>query len=172
MIVEVGHLRAAVLLDVEAARYVLDHEARLANEATGIGVTEEKRAVVEVHHRVGGNPQRALLGGVLVPGSADTLDLRGGLSGLITNGATPTCPGSLGRDLVPGLPDEFGTAILAALSSGLHIPGVLTVDRAAYDEVESSRRIFGLVAALLAVVLSIEDDEVEKAVREHLESWR
>lgn len=173
MIVELGNRRAAIHLDVEAARYGADHEARQARHLAGSGLTDEKRAVVEVHHRVGGNPQRALLGAVLESGPADELSIRVGLSGTITNGAVPSCPGSLGRDLVPGLPDEFGLAVAEALSFGLHIPGVLTVDRAAYDEVESSRRIFGIAAAVLAVVLNCESAaEVEDAVRKQLESWQ
>jgi hypothetical protein len=173
MIIEVGNRRAAIHLDVESARYAVDHETRQAECVSGNPLTGEKRAVVEVHHRVGGNPQRALLGALLTPGPTDELDVVVGLSGAITNGATPSCPGSLGRDLVPGLPDEFGSAVIETLSSALQIPGVLAVDRAAYDEVESSSRMFGVAAAVLAAVLGCQSvDQVDDAVRRQLATWQ
>jgi hypothetical protein len=172
VISEVGNRRAAIHVEFEESRYAVDSETRHVFHVQGSGPAGERRAVVEVHHRVGGNPQRALIGAVLAPGSPDRLVVVVGLSGAITNGAIPSCHGSLGRDLVPGLPDEFGATVVETLGSCLRLPGVLTVDRAAYDEVESSRRMFGIAAALLAAVLRCEDAaEVDDAVRRQLASW-
>jgi uncharacterized membrane protein len=52
-------------------------------------------------------------------------------------------------------------------------PGLLTVDRAAYDEVDSLSWISGTAAGLLAVALGFENfASAEEAVRENLKDWR
>ena len=63
------------------------------------------RGTVEVYRAVGGLPQRALSGGQL----RATEDGRSTVQVLLADRPaedpeTPTCPGELGRDLVPGLP--------------------------------------------------------------------
>ena len=71
------------------------------------------RGTVEVYRAVGGLPQRALIGGQL----RATEDGRSTVQVLLADRPaedpeTPTCPGELGRDLVPGLPSEFAGAVV------------------------------------------------------------
>ncbi|HEY7988151.1 MAG TPA: hypothetical protein VIE19_02960, partial [Lapillicoccus sp.] len=70
------------------------------------------RGTVDVYRAVGGLPQRALLGGQL----RATEDGRSTVQVLLADRPaadpeTPTCPGELGRELVPGLPSEFAGAV-------------------------------------------------------------
>ncbi|CAN5361085.1 hypothetical protein BH11ACT1_BH11ACT1_13060 [soil metagenome] len=51
-------------------------------------------------------------------------------------------------------------------------PGVITIDRAAYDEVGSSVHAFSLAADLLGIALSHESlPEAEDAIRRRLTEW-
>jgi hypothetical protein len=74
----------------------------------------------------------------------------------MTLGAAKTCPSRLSRPLVPGLPPEFAQATLDGL---VRVPvawdsgGFLVVDRAGYDEVESSPVAFELAGGLLVLAL-------------------
>ena len=168
-----GNRGAFVSSDADASRYAYSHALR-TTARVGVGtLVTARRALVEVHHRVGGNPQRALVGGVLLPAAGDALELEVRLSGSITLGATPSYQGALGRHLVPGLPDEIGGAVEVALFAGIKCAGHFTVDRAAYDEVESSSHIFGVAAGLLALVLAFDSPEAaEAAVQDNLRSWQ
>ena len=68
--------------------------------------------------------------------------------------------------------EEFIKRILGALMTRIARPGVITIDRAAYDEVESSVLSFSLAADLLGLVLSYESlPEAEAAVRQRMTEW-
>ena len=74
----------------------------------------------------------------------------------MTVGARASCPSSLSKPLVPGLTRELAQAVLDGLVRVPVTPqhcGQLTVDRAGYDEVESSPFVFERAAGLLRGVL-------------------
>ncbi|MFJ2707812.1 hypothetical protein ACIO3R_32125 [Streptomyces sp. NPDC087428] len=179
MIVEVGSRRAAVLLDELTARYVgtqkLDRHVRAGQIAVD---PLPVRAVVEIKRQQGGMSPRALLGAgfaptdgadvhCIVPVSDDPLSL----------GRQAVCRSTLGRPIVAGLPEEFAIAAadsLGAAATSLSLPpGILTVDRAGYDEVESSEHIFAAAAQLLCHVIhaQLRGLDTEQIPRELVESW-
>ncbi|WP_188197808.1 hypothetical protein [Nonomuraea sp. SYSU D8015] len=129
-----------------------------------------KRASIEFHRRVGGLPQRAMLGGTMTWSGGDELRVEVRTSGRIDLDAAPSYEGALGHPLVPGLPGEFGAAVMAALLAEADQAGTMVVDRAAYDPVESSIVAFGAAAVLLAAVLRGTDSGT--AVRAKLEEFR
>ncbi|WP_329676599.1 hypothetical protein [Cellulomonas sp.] len=138
----------------------------------GETVRAARRACVEIFQGVSGNPRSALIGGVLAPSTAEQLEVQLHISELRPTGAATTCPGAFGRDLVPGLAEEFIEWIPGALMTQITRPGVITIDRAAYDEVGSSVHAFSLAADLLGLVLSHESlPEAEGAIRQRLTEW-
>jgi len=167
MIVEMGYRRAAVGMDRPLARY-LSHGVRTDSlPMPGETVRAARRACVEIFQGVGGNPRSALIGGVLAPSTADRLEVQLHISELRPTGAATTCPGAFGHDLVPGLAEEFIEWIPGALVTQIARPGVITIDRAAYDEVGSSVMAFSLATDLLGLVLSHESlPEAEGAIRQ------
>lgn len=172
MIVEMGHRLMAFGIDCPLAQYTSHdvHRESLPMQGEPFGAT--RRAFVEVLHRLGGHPQRALIGGTLGPSTNHLLEVELCVSEDLPLGAATTCPGAFGRDLVPGLPEEFIKRIPTALMTEFARPGVITIDRAAYDEVESSVHSFSLAADLLALVLSHESlPEAEGAIRQRLTEW-
>jgi hypothetical protein len=115
---------------------------------------------------------RSFIGGTLEPSTNQSLEVVLQISEDLPLGAETTCPGAFGRNLVPGLPEEFIERIPTALMTRFARPGVITIDRAAYDEVESSLHAFSLAADLLAVVLSHESiPEAEGEIRQRLTEW-
>jgi hypothetical protein len=179
MIIDDGKRAVSVVSDEESARYTSVgqlHGARPA-KATPTGA-EAIRAVVEVRRRQGGMSPRALIGGRFEPRESGevTIDV------LVSDtplglGQPATCASNLGTPLVPGLPDEFGSAALTGLTSGgLEValpPGVLTVDRAGYDEVESASQIFELAATLLLEVIAarISGADLASVIRSATTAW-
>ena len=138
----------------------------------GETVSTVRRAFVEIYRGVSGHPQRALIGATLRPSTTHRLEIELHVSEPLPLRAATTCPGAFGRDLVPGLPEEFIERVPAALMKEFARPGVITVDRAAYDEVDSSVNAFSLAADLLALVLShASPPEAEGAIRQRLTEW-
>ena len=172
MIVKLGYRWVAVGMDRPLARY-LSHDVRKGSlPMPGESVCAERRACVEIFQGVGGNPRSALIGGVLAPSTAPELEVQLHISELRPTGAATTCPGMFGHDLVPGLAEEFIERIPEALMTQIARPGVITIDRAAYDEVGSSVVAFSLAADLLGLVLSYESlAEAEGAIRQRLTEW-
>jgi hypothetical protein len=81
--------------------------------------------------------------------------------GTASDGAA-TCPSRLWtRPFALGLPEEFASAVLDALlvDDMLWPAGVLWVDRAGFDEIESSTMVFGWAAGALACVLARDPEE-------------
>lgn len=171
MVIEVGHVRAAIL----------DHEIREAvahtSTATPEGLAqldaghESRSVVVEYHHRIGGLPQRGMLGGTWSPDASGKLSVEVRISAPSTADQRAPYRGALGRDFVLGLPDEYRDAVSnTLLNSGLGA-GLLVVDRAAHDLVESSVVAFRATASLLAAALSADSaEDREEAVRSRLEA--
>jgi hypothetical protein len=100
----------------------------------------------------------------------DRLTVEVRTSGQMALDQSPSYSGSFGHPLIPGLPDEFGAAVMAGLLGEAENAGTLVVDRAAYDLVESSSASFRTAAILLAVVLNLDpSDNAEASVRTKLE---
>ena len=172
MIVEMGHRVMACGLDHSLARYTSHavHTECVAMHGESISTT--RRVFVEILQRISGHPQRAMLGGTLSPGTNQLLEVVLHVSEDRPLGAAATYPGAFRHDLVPGLPEEFIEWIPRALMTQIARPGVITIDRAAYDEVESSVHGFSLAADLLGLVVSYESlAEAEGAIRQRLTEW-
>jgi hypothetical protein len=114
------------------------------------------RAVIEVLRYDGGKRRRALVGGEIRLNSQNTRHIRvGQTSGLTLDGAT-TCHSELAKALVPGLPRDFAPATLSGI---VEVPAerpagfLIVVDRAGYDEVDSSEIAFEFAGGLLLVAL-------------------
>ena len=172
MIIEMGHRLAHLGIDCPRARYT-SHDIRKESLPTlGEPIGATRRAFVEILQRAGGNPQRALLGGTLSPGTDHLLEVVLHVSEDLPLGAAASYPGAFRHELVPGLPKEFIARIPTALAARFAHPGVMTIDRAAYDEVESSVYGFSLAADLLGLVLNYESlPEAEGAIRQRLTEW-
>ncbi|MFI5783215.1 hypothetical protein [Nocardia sp. NPDC051570] len=88
-----------------------------------------------------------------------------------------TSVSSLSKPLVPGLPAEFAQGVITGLSDSPEQPilpaGTLRVDRAGYDEFNSSSEAFRLAGGLLRVVLTavINGQDVETAARMAIRAW-
>ncbi|MGP4104487.1 hypothetical protein [Nonomuraea sp. KM90] len=169
MIIEQGNIRVAVLADEVMALAGREVTVTLvpAKPAARPGV---RRASVEFHRRVGGLPQRAMLGGTMTWSGGDALRVEVLTCGRIELDAAPSYAGALGRPLVPGLPAEFCAAVTAGLLAEADQAGTMVVDRAAYDPVESSIVAFRAAAVLLAAVLLGSDSGT--AIRAKLEKFR
>ncbi|NMM15927.1 MAG: hypothetical protein HHJ14_01970 [Cellulomonas sp.] len=172
MIVQTGYRRVAVGIDCPLARYALHGVRRESLPMLGETVVTVRRAFVEIYRGVSGHPQRALIGATLRPSTTHQLEIEVHVSEPLPSGATTTCPAAFGRDLVPGFPEEFIERVPAALMKEFARPGVISVDRAAYDEADSSVIAFSLAADLLALVLSYSSlPDAEAAIRQRLTEW-
>lgn len=154
-VIEHGPWQLAVRLDDDRGVYEISEWLVWSGAATGSCPDYQPvRASVEIR-RSGGVAPRALVGGCLR--RAEGTSLRVATSSTLTLGADTSCPSSLSKALVPGLPPEFAEAVLKGLidaSLGSVICGDLTVDRSGYDEVESSPIAFKRAAGLLHGVLA------------------
>jgi hypothetical protein len=112
--------------------------------------------MVEVYRLVGGMSQRALIGGELQLTTRSDRNVQIGLSAGLTMGAKATCQSELANALVPELPAEFAEASLDGIVRLLmERPAgfLIVVDRAAYDEVNSSQVAYELAGGLLLAAL-------------------
>jgi hypothetical protein len=156
IIIAEGGRSAAVRTDEVSATYVGVHAAHCERSASS-GPGREVRAVVELSRAFGGMRMRALLGAEFSPNPHGTLTVFevpfGEAMGL---GAVAECASELGRPLVAGLPRDFADAALDGLgysAVGALPAGLLRVDRAGFDEVESSEMAFKLAGDLLRCVV-------------------
>ena len=163
IVVESGGRRAAISDDEVSARY--EHGGFITGSRTAVAASGagSVRLLVEVEARMGGIRARALIGALFSPTADDRADPRTDVEVRTSvrplgSGAATTCASTLtGSPLVPGLPDEFATAVLQGLTdpTGPPLPaGTVIVDRAGHDEVGSSGWVFGLAARVLAAALS------------------
>lgn len=163
--------------DHEPARFGSIGALRESISAEQPGECEVKRtarSVVELVAVSGGLRPRALIGGEFVPGSGRQVSIEVSHSGDLGLGAAADCPSlSRGRPLVAGLPLEFAHAVVDGLvrvtcATGLPA-GVLSIDRAAHDEVDSSPIAFERAAGVLRCVLAsvessgaLDQDEIRQ----------
>jgi hypothetical protein len=79
------------------------------------------------------------------------------------------------RPFTVGLPTEFASAVLDALLADATTwpAGSLRVDRAGFDEIESSAVIFGQAGQVLACAMAamLGERDVEAAVRAVVAAW-
>lgn len=158
-----------------AARHLT---AVMAAAGSGDGVGDV-RVIVEVRRRLGGIAPGALLGGRFVAGIGDMTRVEVAVAGfgVLGGDGRTACRSRLWkRPLVSGLPREFGDAVLDGLTEGTGsgLPaGTLVVDRAGFDETDSSETVFAQAATFLrlsiAAVLSVRDPE--PLLRRAVETW-
>jgi hypothetical protein len=133
------------------------------------------RAVVEVYRRISGNPQRALLGAEFAPDSGTVLELKIGVCPYSDEHVAPTYGGAFQHPLVPGLPEEFAETIVRRVEATQEFrTGTLTIDRAAYDPVDSSYSAFDNACQVLLISLFRDsaDQDSSRLIRAALRSWR
>lgn len=179
MIVDVqGRGIAAIAVDDNtdpfAAIDVLQARQRGVGEPTKLA---SLRASVEVQRRFGGLAPRALIGGEFVAGGAETVFRVNVSASSSSDEFDITCASRLWkRGFISGLPAEFAGAVLRGLmSEGLPElpPGILAVDHAGFDEVESATPIFVQTGSLFRQVVAavLYDDDVEDRVRDLMDTW-
>lgn len=164
--------------DDECARYPTIDVLR-ASQPAGLArsAAESLRILVEAQRRFGGLAPRALVGGRFVPGGTETsFEVHAGAP--LGQETGQTCPSRLWkRPFVAGLPAAFAGAVLQGVMAdgagpGLP-PGILTVDRAGFDEVESAAPIFAQAGALLRQVLAatLAHRDIETEARLLMSTW-
>lgn len=138
-----------------ASGVLKDYETIASTSGTGSRV----RALVELKAVTGGLRPRAMLGGEFAPEQGTGITFAVDHSGALGLGAAATCPSLIGgSSLVAGLPLEFARAVLDGLvrvkCATTTTAGVLHVDRAGHDEVDSSQMVFERASGLLRCVLT------------------
>jgi hypothetical protein len=132
------------------------------------------RALIEVQRRHGGLAPRALLGGCFIAASGESLVVEVPFTADHDSAASP-CPSRLWkRPFRAGLPAEFAQAVLESLTGAVSLPaGILRIDRAGFDEVESSAVVFRMAAHALyvAIAATLSSRDVESELRELVEAW-
>ncbi|WP_329055362.1 hypothetical protein OG738_17995 [Amycolatopsis sp. NBC_01488] len=135
------------------------------------------RMHVEVLRRFGGLAPRALLGAQFVPGQGSQTQFAVAVAtfGLFDADDEPTCPSVLWKEpFTVGLPSEFARAVANALAEGPSLPaGLLTIDRAGFDLINSSEMIFGQTAAVLktAIAARLSGQDADTAARSLVSTW-
>jgi hypothetical protein len=166
-------------LGVRAVSIAVDEPGAVISTSELVTVTIEPssqvvgpcRVLVELRRFHGGLAPHVILGAGYRPGG-DTL-IANVATGVV-DGARRTCRSRLGRrKLIPGLPAELAESVVGGLVRSVDLgAGVITVDRAAFDPVETSPLIVELAAEILGKVLSsaVSADLSESQVRRWLES--
>lgn len=165
MIFEEGHLRVSLTIDSPARHFDSTARAHAEVPARSVSDWSARRALVEVHRRVGGHPQRAVVGGAKRWAATGSLVVQVSLSGASDVEEGPKYMGAFGRALSTGIPSEFAAPVLRGLLSTRACAGVVDVDCGAFDIVESSGAAFELAATILGVALEYDPAEAEEAVR-------
>ena len=166
MIVELGSRAVFITRDESTARYEAITVREMKLPTTG-DPGEARRALVELRRFHGGTAPHALLGAEYVPGG-ETLVVRL-LEGTPRKRRRTCCVQLSGRKLCPGVPSELVEPALSGLARTLDVgPGRVTVDRAAFDPVETSPLSVELTAELLGRVLSLECEAPTEA---QLRGW-
>jgi hypothetical protein len=146
--------RAAVFCDQFAARFSA-HATRSFELPAAARSGVPRRAVLELRLHTSGHPQRALIGGSFVPSETSHLVVRVNDSGPVVADEQASCPSRLGPPLFAGLPDEFAGAVADTLGENEALgPGLITIDRSAYDDVESTENVFSRAVHLLTFALA------------------
>ncbi|WP_157932350.1 hypothetical protein [Mycobacteroides abscessus] len=152
---------AAVSIDIPQAAYTPTTEIGFSVQAsTGLQVVAHSvRYIVEVQRR-GGIIPRALLGGefLVSTGSASAVNILVGNPWDEAGEHVIKSELNRLRGFVPGLPADFVEGVRSGLMQDNWPlpPGVLTIDRAGYDVMESSSPIFMEAAMVLRACISAE----------------
>jgi hypothetical protein len=173
------HGVVAVDEDDEKARYEVVDRLRASRPAVGLRRDAPARALVEVQLRFGGLAPRGLIGGQFIPGPGEETLVEVGVSGIAVLDSKDglTCSSRLwSQPFIIGLPPDFTDAVLRELADHndpVLPPGILIVDRAGFDVVNSSSPIFAQAAATLRAVLTanLYDRDVEADVRALVNTW-
>jgi hypothetical protein len=173
MIINAG--RASMLsleTDNDSARYESDHILRSNAAAALIWSPTPMRFVLELRRGLGGMVMRALVGAAFIPGPELTRFEVMTAAAPFDSGIASSCVSELGKPLIPGLPQDFASSVLAGLtneSSQDPLPaGTLRVDRAGYDLMGSSEAAFFQAAKLLRSAFSAtatRDDVVARLTK-------
>jgi hypothetical protein len=173
----VRHGRVALDTDEARARFVAAGQRTLSQPSNTLVVSGGAvRVLVEVQRRFSGHSPRALLGARYEPGEGGATMFEVGFGVMAVDHET-ACPSRLHkRPYLPGLPEEFSAAVLDGLAhGGAELPaGTVTVDRAGFDEVESSTFVFRQAAQVLRCALAASSRpaaDVEVEVRTLLGTW-
>jgi hypothetical protein len=174
-----GGRRAAIRPDEPSAAYTAAHTARRERPGPGDGPRgRPARTVVELRRAYGGATMRALLGASFAPGAAGAsavVEVRHGIP--LELDAACGCRSELGGPLAAGLPSDFVPAVLGALAAPPGErplpPGLLRVDRAAFDPLGSGTEAFALAAALLrrAIAAQVLGGDPVAVTRAALNRW-
>ncbi|MBH0777305.1 hypothetical protein [Nocardia bovistercoris] len=136
--------------------------------------------LVEVLRRHGGIAPRALLGAKFVVGEDDSttvIEVEVSPFDLLDSEEQRTSTSRLWtRPFTPGLPSDMADAVLHGLTTDPRItlpPGVLRVDRAGFDVMNSSEAIFAKTASLLGIAVStrLSARDPELILRTAIQSW-
>lgn len=178
------HRFAAVFDDDPDAEVRADTVIQVYRPAgTAVAAVVEVRAVVEVLRALGGAAVRALVGGRYRGEPGDEITVRVPVThpddgAWPPEGATSMCASrvSRGQNLIVGMPAHFAGATAEGLAEGLGeaVPGgTVTVDRAAFHEVDSSAAAFWQAAHLLGSVLAarVRGEDGLAAAREVMQAW-
>ena len=130
--------------------------------------SETRRALVELRRFQGGLAPHALLGGEYVPGG-EVVVIRVGEG---HPDGRRTCRVKLGgRKMIPGLPSDLMESALGGLARTLELAaGVVSIDRAAFDPVDTSPLAVELTAELLGRALSLGAAPSEAQLRSWLDA--
>ncbi|WP_414936207.1 hypothetical protein [Amycolatopsis sp. cmx-11-51] len=135
------------------------------------------RLHLEALRRLGGLSPRALIGGQFVPGPGDRTQISVGVAGFGLFGAEdePTCASRLwNQPFTIGLPSEFARSVARTLGEGPQLPsGMLTIDRAGFDPMNSSEMVFAQTASVLQAVLvaRVGGEDADEAARAVVRTW-
>jgi len=175
-----GHGIAAIDADDKDAMYSASHVLTSTSPATvHPGVDRDVRVLVEVQRRLGGIAPRALLGAEFVVGDGSTTLIEVGVAAfeMLDSDDQPKCRSRLWkRPFTVGLPTDLADSVLRGLTaeSGVALPpGVLRVDRAGFDIVNSSEPVFAQAASLLrlAIATKLHNHDPEPVLRAAIQSW-
>lgn len=174
------HGIAAIDEDDEDAMYSASRVLTFTSPATvHPGVDRDVRVLVEVQRRLGGIAPRALLGAEFVVRSGSTTVIEVGVAAfeMLDSDDRPKCRSRLWkRPFTVGLPTDLADSVVRGLTiePGVALPpGVLRVDRAGFDIVNSSEPVFTQAASLLrlAIVTKLHDHDPESVLRAAIQSW-
>ncbi|MFD9963006.1 hypothetical protein [Amycolatopsis sp. NPDC058986] len=172
------HGAVAISGDIGDAAYPVADWLRTTRPAGPGQASRPVRIVVEVLRRLGGITPRALIGGEFTPSTTRETHLAVGVAGysLFDADDKPICPSRLwNQPFTAGLPPEFGPTVLDTLGALTPVlpAGTLTLDRAAFDLVNSSEQIFAQAATVLHAVVTahLTSGDSDAAARTVIETW-
>lgn len=175
-----GHGIAAIDEDDKDAMYSVSHVLASTSPATVHPVIDRGlRVLVEVQRRLGGIAPRALLGAEFAVRDGSTTLIEVGVSAfeMLDSDDQPKCRSRLWkRPFTVGLPTDLADSVLRGSTAEFGVglpPGVLRVDRAGFDIVNSSEPVFTRAASLLrlAIATKLHDHDLEPVLRTAIQSW-